>query len=142
MNQGGIMSVHPIKIARVSKDLNQEALAKICNVSRQTIGLIEAGKFNPSLALCIKIAQALDKTLDDLFWPGPQDKGRKLMKKWINWLKTGEGGDERIEGINARTGYLSFILLIFSHCYPNNSPFCRPDGIKQPLRGLRDTLIH
>jgi ABC-type Fe3+-siderophore transport system permease subunit len=35
------------------------------------------------------------------------------MKKWINWLKTGEGGDERIEGINARTGYLSFILLIF-----------------------------
>ena len=75
MNQGGIMSVHPIKIARVSKDLNQEALAKICNVSRQTIGLIEAWKFNPSLALCIKIAQALDKTLDDLFWPGPQDQG-------------------------------------------------------------------
>jgi hypothetical protein len=38
---------------------------------------------------------------------------RIIMNKWIQWLKTGEGGDERIEGINARTGYLSFIVLIF-----------------------------
>jgi hypothetical protein len=34
------------------------------------------------------------------------------MKKWIHWFKTGEGGDERVRGINARSGLLSFFLLI------------------------------
>ena len=34
------------------------------------IGLIENGKFNPSLALCTRIARALGKTLDQLFWEG------------------------------------------------------------------------
>jgi putative transcriptional regulator len=74
------MSVHPMKIARVAKDLNQEALARICDVSRQTIGLIEAGKFNPSLALCIKIAQALDKTWTNCFGPKMRAKEKKHEK--------------------------------------------------------------
>ena len=34
----------------------------------QTIGLIEAGGYNPTLNLCIAICKALDKTLDQLFW--------------------------------------------------------------------------
>ncbi|HLR24163.1 MAG TPA: helix-turn-helix domain-containing protein [Candidatus Avipropionibacterium sp.] len=32
--------------------------------------MIEKNKYNPSLNLCIAIAKALDKTLDDLFWEG------------------------------------------------------------------------
>ncbi|MFB4165113.1 helix-turn-helix transcriptional regulator [Alteribacillus sp. JSM 102045] len=57
-----------LKVARVEKDLSQEELAKQVGVSRQTIGLIELGKYNPSLKLCIAICKALSKTLDDLFW--------------------------------------------------------------------------
>jgi putative transcriptional regulator len=57
-----------LKIARIEKDMTQQALAKAVGASRQTIGLIEKGEFNPSLQLCITIAKALDKTLDDLFW--------------------------------------------------------------------------
>lgn len=57
-----------LKVARVEKDLSQEELANIVGVSRQTIGLIEAGKYNPSLNLCISICRALGKTLDELFW--------------------------------------------------------------------------
>lgn len=57
-----------MKIARIEKDFSQEQLAAAVGVSRQTIGLIEAGKFNPSLQLCIDICKALDKTLNDLFW--------------------------------------------------------------------------
>lgn len=57
-----------IKIARIEKDMTQEELANIVGVTRQTIGLIEAGKYNPSLKLCIAICKALNKTLDDLFW--------------------------------------------------------------------------
>lgn len=57
-----------LKIARVQKGLSQQELADLCEVTRQTIGLIEKGKYNPTLNLCIKIANTLDLTLNDLFW--------------------------------------------------------------------------
>ena len=57
-----------LKLARVEKDLSQAELAEIVGVTRQTIGLIEAGSYNPTLNLCIAICKALDKTLDQLFW--------------------------------------------------------------------------
>lgn len=57
-----------LKLARVQKNLSQQELAYLVNATRQTIGLIEKGKYNPSLNLCIKIAKALHKTLDQLFW--------------------------------------------------------------------------
>ena len=56
------------KLARVEKDMSQEDLANIVGVTRQTIGLIETGNYNPTLKLCIAICNALDKTLNDLFW--------------------------------------------------------------------------
>ncbi|HIT63864.1 MAG TPA: helix-turn-helix transcriptional regulator [Candidatus Ventrimonas merdavium] len=57
-----------LKAARAAKDLSQGDLAALTGVTRQTIGMIEAGDYNPSLKLCIAICKALDKTLDDLFW--------------------------------------------------------------------------
>ena len=57
-----------LKLARVEKDMSQEDLANIVGVTRQTIGLIETGYYNPTLKLCIAICNALDKTLNDLFW--------------------------------------------------------------------------
>ncbi|WP_062108813.1 helix-turn-helix transcriptional regulator [Bacillus niameyensis] len=57
-----------LKLARIEHELSQEELAKTVGVSRQTIGMIEAGKYNPSLNLCIAICKALNKTLNDLFW--------------------------------------------------------------------------
>lgn len=57
-----------MKAARVAKDMSQEKLASQIGVTRQTILMIEAGKYNPSLALCIEICKALDTTLNDLFW--------------------------------------------------------------------------
>ena len=58
-----------MKIARIEKDLSQEQLAEQLGVTRQTIGLIESGSYNPTLKLCVAICKALDKTLDELFWP-------------------------------------------------------------------------
>ena len=57
-----------MKVARVEAELSQEQLAEKIGVTRQTIGLIEAGNYNPSLNLCITICKALGKTLNDLFW--------------------------------------------------------------------------
>ena len=56
------------KLARVAKDLTQQDLADRVGATRQTIGLIEKGKYNPSINLCMRIAKALGRTLDELFW--------------------------------------------------------------------------
>jgi len=57
-----------MKIARIEHDLSQEQLAELVGVTRQTIGMIESGNFNPSINLCIAICKALNKTLNELFW--------------------------------------------------------------------------
>ncbi len=57
-----------LKLARVAAGLSQEQLAKAAGVTRQTIGLIETGNYNPTLKLCLAICRALHKTLDELFW--------------------------------------------------------------------------
>ncbi len=54
--------------ARQQKGISQTELAKLIGVSRQTINMIENGDYNPTIALCLKICKALDKTLNDLFW--------------------------------------------------------------------------
>ena len=57
-----------MKIARMEVDMKQADLAKAVGVTRQTIGLIESGEYNPTLNLCIVICKVLGKTLNDLFW--------------------------------------------------------------------------
>ena len=66
--RGEYMKNKRMKIARIENDMKQEDLAKSVGVTRQTIGLIEAGDYNPTLNLCIGICKALGKTLDELFW--------------------------------------------------------------------------
>ena len=57
-----------VKFIRMKKGVTQEQLAKKVGVTRQTIGLIEKGDYNPTLSLCISIAKELNQTLDSLFW--------------------------------------------------------------------------
>ena len=46
-----------LKLARVELDLTTRSnWQRLLGVTRQTIGLIEAGKYNPSLSLCQSIA--------------------------------------------------------------------------------------
>ena len=57
-----------MKFRRIELEMSQTELANKAGVTRQTIGLIEAGEFNPSINLCIAICKALGVTLNDLFW--------------------------------------------------------------------------
>ena len=57
-----------MRAARTECGLSQQELADAVGATRQTIGLIEAGRYNPSLKLCTAICKTLGKTLDDLFW--------------------------------------------------------------------------
>lgn len=57
-----------VKLARVQVNMTQQQLAEKTGVTRQTISLIEKGKYNPSLKLCLDICYAVNKTLDEIFW--------------------------------------------------------------------------
>ncbi|WP_368134890.1 helix-turn-helix transcriptional regulator [Collinsella aerofaciens] len=62
-----------MKAARATAGLSQADLAQAVGVTRQTIGLIEAGGYNPTLNLCVAICKALRVTLNDLFWEDETD---------------------------------------------------------------------
>lgn len=62
-----------MKAARAAVGLSQADLAEVVGVTRQTIGLIEAGGCNPTLNLCVAICKALRVTLNDLFWEDEND---------------------------------------------------------------------
>ena len=66
-----------MKFRRIELNISQTELAKRAGVTRQTIGLIEAGEFNPSIKLCIAICRALGVTLNDIFWEDEDNESEK-----------------------------------------------------------------
>ena len=56
-----------IKIERATKNITQAQLAKLVNVSRQSINAIELGKYNLSTVLSLKIAHIFEKNVNDIF---------------------------------------------------------------------------
>ena len=59
-----------IQELRKVKKLSQEEVAKLCNVTRQTINAVENDKYDPSLSLAFALAEILETTVDDLFYNG------------------------------------------------------------------------
>lgn len=52
---------------RKSKGIRQEDLADILEVSRQTIGSLENGRYNPSITLAFKIARYFNMSIEEIF---------------------------------------------------------------------------
>jgi len=58
-----------VKLIRVEQGrLTQGELAQLIGVTRQTMNLIEAQKYNPTIKVCLLLSKALDTPLDELFW--------------------------------------------------------------------------
>jgi putative transcriptional regulator len=52
---------------RKQRGIKQEDLARDLKVSRQTIGSLENGRYNPSILLAFKIARYFDTTIENIF---------------------------------------------------------------------------
>ena len=52
---------------REKKEITQEQLSRELDVSRQTVNSIENGKYNPSLELALKMAEAFDTEVEEIF---------------------------------------------------------------------------
>jgi putative transcriptional regulator len=60
--------VNRIRERRLAREgMTQEKLAQACDVTRQTIIALEAGKYSPSLELAFRLARALDRELGEVF---------------------------------------------------------------------------
>ena len=57
-----------LREARDAKGWTQAELAAHVGVSRKTINTVENRVFTPSATLAIKLAQALDLSVEQLFW--------------------------------------------------------------------------
>lgn len=57
-----------LRVARKEKNLSQQELGDLVGVSRNTIGSIETGKFNPTAKLALVLCVALDKKFEELFY--------------------------------------------------------------------------
>lgn len=52
---------------RKAKGITQEELANALEVSRQTVGSLENGRYNPSIILAFKIARFFDVSIEEVF---------------------------------------------------------------------------
>ena len=52
---------------RKQRGIKQEDLANALEVSRQTIGSLENGRYNPSIQLAFKIARYFDMSIEEIF---------------------------------------------------------------------------
>ena len=52
---------------RKERGIKQEELAAALEVSRQTIGSLENGRYNPSITLAFKLARYFDVSIEDIF---------------------------------------------------------------------------
>ena len=52
---------------RKEKGIKQEDLASALEVSRQTIGSVENGRYNPSILLAFKIARYFHMSIEEIF---------------------------------------------------------------------------
>jgi putative transcriptional regulator len=57
-----------LKVERAIKNITQEELAHLVNVSRQTINAMELNKYVPSTVLSLKIARIFGKKVEDIFY--------------------------------------------------------------------------
>ena len=56
-----------LRVLRAERDWSQQELGLRVGVSRQAINAVETGRFDPSLPLAMKIAQAFDTTVEAIF---------------------------------------------------------------------------
>ena len=56
-----------LEALRKARGIKQEELAAALEVSRQTIGSLENGRYNPSILLAFKIARYFDVSIEDVF---------------------------------------------------------------------------
>jgi putative transcriptional regulator len=73
---------------RTRRKISQAELAEAVGVSRQSVTLIESGRYLPSLPLAFTIARFLGQTVDEMFRPDEKEKRHACQRRVNQTLAT------------------------------------------------------
>jgi putative transcriptional regulator len=76
--------VSKVKELREKLNLPQQELARLADVSRQTIYYLEKGIYNPSITLSFKLSEIFNKKIEEIFYLEP------VIKKLIENVTVGD----------------------------------------------------
>ncbi len=65
--EGGEGLKNRLEELRKARGMTQEELAEALEVSRQTVGSLENGRYNPSILLAFRIARLFETTIEEVF---------------------------------------------------------------------------
>ena len=66
-----------VREQRIQREMSQAELAEALGLSRQTVTLIETGRYLPSLPLAFAIARFFQLTVDKMFGPAEEQAGTR-----------------------------------------------------------------
>ena len=69
-----------LEALRKARGMKQEELAALLQVSRQTVGSLENGRYNPSILLAFRISRVFGLPIEEIFIyeeEGNDEKGKK-----------------------------------------------------------------
>jgi putative molybdopterin biosynthesis protein len=72
----------PVRIARETRGLTQLELARRAGISRQALGAIESGTYQPGVAVAIALARELGQSVETLFGAAEQDESSRIEADW------------------------------------------------------------
>ncbi|GAA1290451.1 helix-turn-helix transcriptional regulator [Brachybacterium alimentarium] len=67
------MIANRLPVLRAERRWSQAELADRINVSRQTVGSLESGRYEPTLRVAMRLSAVFDVPLEDIFTPDPED---------------------------------------------------------------------
>ncbi|HVA21359.1 MAG TPA: substrate-binding domain-containing protein [Candidatus Micrarchaeia archaeon] len=110
-----------LRLSRLAAGLSQGQLADAGGVTRQALAGVEAGVWSPSLPVALRLAEALDTTVDQLFAAGDRSRelevtpvaptrpgGRvRIARVWDRWVSVPLAGDRAmVPGFGPANGLL------------------------------------
>jgi putative transcriptional regulator len=66
-----------LRVQRAIRDVTQAQLADLAGITRISVNAVENGRMTPSILLALKLAKALDVSVDELFWLSDSKAARK-----------------------------------------------------------------
>ena len=77
-----------IRAKRKALNLTQIELARRTGLSRQALGAIEAGIYQPGIGAALSLARELGETVERLFGVEDEKEGRRLDAHWYDDIAT------------------------------------------------------
>src|SRR5580658_6668352 len=79
------MARPPNRISRLrtARSMSQAELAKRCGISRQALGAIEAGLYQPGVMVAVNLARELGETVESLFADNRGHECREIDAAWM-----------------------------------------------------------